>query len=350
MRSFSVYLWVAILLLANTGIAYAGRETALKGAKTQTNRESELAALKRLLAQPEGSIDLAQAKVAIDRMVDPKTDVQGTLRSLDQWAAKVRARFPAGASNKAKIELLVSTLTEPGPWNDYRPFGYDFEDPFGKDTRRTLLANYLKTRKGQCVIMPIMVVLLGQKLGLPVTMTTAPYHLIAKYGDEEKGEWMNLEATSGRSYYDSDYIRSLSIPPEALKQDTFLRPYTQRETVALFATATLAQFYKQQHQPELALRVTELILEANPKDAVAMTIRGDAYYQLIEQQFKSKYPVAAQIPPTMRAQYQSYSQENHAWYAKAEALGWKEWTKEQWNSYIARLRKEQPINQAGSKK
>ncbi|MFA0925030.1 hypothetical protein [Xanthomonas fragariae] len=58
--------------------------------------------LRLLLLQPEGSIDLANAKVAIDRMIDPSIDSDATLREVDQWAAKARARFPVGASKQGK--------------------------------------------------------------------------------------------------------------------------------------------------------------------------------------------------------------------------------------------------------
>lgn len=328
-RAFRSTAWMLGLSLALLPVSAFATAANAGGAST-----SNMAALRQLLNQPEGSIDLARAKVTIDHMVDPKVDIEGTLRLLDQWAAKARARFPRDASNKAKLELLISTLQKPGPWNNNRPFDYDYADPLGKDIKNTLLSTYLAKRKGQCVIMPIAFALLAQKLGLPVAMTTAPYHVLVKYGDEEKGQWMNVEATSGRIYYDSNYEQSLDIPPEAIKQGPFLRPYTHRETVALFATSTLAPFYKDKRQPERMLEVTDLILKANPKDVIAMTIRGDAYYLLIEQQFKSKYPLAEQIPQAKRAEYLSYSRKNLEWYSKAEALGWREWTKAQWDNYI----------------
>lgn len=117
-------LGLSLALLCAPAIAAASSPAEPVAASTAT--------LRRLLEQPEGSIDLARAKVTIDYLVDPKTDVEGTLRQLDQWAAKVRARFPAGASNKVKMDLLISTLYQPGPWNDHRPFSYDYTDPFGK--------------------------------------------------------------------------------------------------------------------------------------------------------------------------------------------------------------------------
>ncbi|MCC8492110.1 hypothetical protein LN572_20345, partial [Xanthomonas citri pv. fuscans] len=64
-------------------------------------------------------------------------------------------------------------------------------------------------------------------------------------------------------------------------------------------------------------------LAANPKDVNAMTFRGDAYYLLIEQRFKAKYPKAEQIPLELRAEYLDYSKQHLAWYEKAEALGWR---------------------------
>lgn len=295
---------------------------------------ANLAILRRLLNEPEGQVDLSRAKVTIDHMVDPKVDVEGTLGLLDQWAAKIRARFPPGASNKAKINLLVSTLYESGPWNDHRPFGYDFSDPYGRDPNNTLLSIYLARRKGQCVIMPIAIVLLGQKLGLPVTMTTAPYHLIVKYGDEEIGQWTNLEATSGRFYADSGYEQALRIPSEAIKNDTFMRPYTQKESVALFATASLAPLYKERRQPESLLQLTNLLLKANPKDVIAITLRADAYYLLVEQRLLSKYPSVDQMPPAALEELKSLSGQNRELYSKAEALGWKAWTKADWDRYL----------------
>lgn len=332
----SILLW-----LGGTGIATAS-------VTTTSTADAELAPLRQLLSQPEGQIDLARAKATIDRMVDPEVDVEATLRLVDVWAAKARGRFPAGASNKVKMELLISTLYESGPWNDNRPFGYDYTDPFGQDIGKTLLSNYLATRKGQCVIMPIAFLAIGHRLGLPLTMTTAPYHLIVKYGDEELGQWTNFEATSGLFHPDSGYEQAMSIPLEATRNDTYLRPFTQRETVALFATATLLPYYRERKHAELLLAATDLILQANPKDVNAMTIRGDAYYLLIEQRFKSKYPKADQIPQHLRAEYLDYSKQNHAWYEKAEALGWRQWGPVEKKRYLQHFNNMKSRNQGGS--
>lgn len=309
--------------------------------------DAAVATLRRLLSQPEGAIDLARAKVTIDQLVDPTIDVERTLRELDQWASAVRARVPPGASNRAKVDVLISTLYAPGVWNDGRPFGYDFTDPYGKDPRKSLLSNYLASRQGQCVIMPTMLMLLGQKLDLPVTMTSVPYHLVVKFGDEERGEWTNIDGTSGLIHDDGGYIAALNISETALENGVFLRPYTQRESVALFATAVLVPHYLQTGQAEQALALTDLILEADPLDVVAMTLKSNAYALLVDQQFRSRYPLADQIPPAEQPAFLRLNGQIVAWRDKAEALGWREWTQADWDKYLRNFNQQKSNQQGG---
>jgi hypothetical protein len=130
--------------------------------------DPNLVILKRLLAQPEASIDLAQAEVAIEKMVDPKVNEKATLKQLDDLAQAIKARFPQGdaTDKELKAVLLLNSLQYPGPWNDNRPFHYDLDDPMGSNPNHKLLSYYLATRKGNCVSMPVLFVVLSQKLGI----------------------------------------------------------------------------------------------------------------------------------------------------------------------------------------
>ncbi len=298
------------------------------------HHKSDMAILNLLLEQPDGSLDLARAKLSIDRMVDPSVNVEANLRLLDYWADKARQRIPRGATNRQKIDALITTLYDPGPWNDFRPFGYDYSDPMGRDIKTTLLSHYLETRKGQCVVMPMAFAFIAKRLSVDVALSTAPYHVLVKYGDETEGQWMNVEATSGRIYYDSQYEASMGISPIAIKNELYLRPYTQREAVSLFATTTLMQVYRAQENPERMLDITKLILDANPKDPIALETRANAYYLLIQRDFKRKYPKASQIPADELKTYSYYSKQNLDLSAKAEALGAKVWNKKDWDKYL----------------
>lgn len=111
-------LFLALGAMLAFGFANANAAASAKKAPTaQAVSNSQLAPLRAVLQTPDSEIDLAKAKLTIDRMIDPKIDVAATLRQLDTLAARIRARFPVGASDAVKMELLLASLREPGPWS-----------------------------------------------------------------------------------------------------------------------------------------------------------------------------------------------------------------------------------------
>jgi regulator of sirC expression with transglutaminase-like and TPR domain len=322
--------WLAAGLLAVSGLAAA--------AEGPRRADLDLQPLRALLQQPEGVVDFAKAKLAIDRIMDPASSESATALRLSALAERIRSRFPSGASPRTKLDLLISTLYQPGPWNDNRPFRYDLEDPLGHNLRTKLLSIYLSTRKGNCISMPILVLILGQKLGLPVTLATAPEHAMVKFLDEG-GQWLNVEATAGGFKYDSSYIRDTGISEKAVQNDIYLRPLSQRESVAVMA-GTLMEYYTRKGQYEHELEVADLALKANPKDVFAMQHKGAAYYLLLRDRFMRPYPNPEQIPKSRIPEFQHLSQENLRWYNQAEALGWTEPTAAQEAKYLESIRRE----------
>lgn len=118
------------------------------------------------MEKPEDQIDLARSKLTIDRMIDPSIDVENNLKRLEAMAQKIRSMLPADASSLQKMETLIRYLYTAGSWNDNRPYRYDLDDPFGSNIHNKLLPTYLAIRKGNCISMPFLFIVLGQKLGL----------------------------------------------------------------------------------------------------------------------------------------------------------------------------------------
>lgn len=288
---------------------------------------------------PAAKLDFAEAKLAIDQLIDPNVEALHVRRQLDALTESIRSRFPVGASRRAKLDILLSSLYQPGPWNNFHPFSYDLDDPLGKNLSNKLLSTYLATRKGNCVSMPILVVILGQRLGLPVTLATAPGHVLAKFADDTQQAWLNIEATAGGFKFDSSYERELGISETATNNGIYLRPLTPRESVGVMAS-TLMEHFARQKDGDALLAVAELALEANPMDTVAMVWKANAYYLQLEQRYVQRYPNAADIPAPQQADYKRLSRENLAWYVKAEQLGWKQPTAEEEAQYLQSIQRE----------
>lgn len=284
---------------------------------TPSAQSPDLQALQLLLKTPDAELDLAEAKLVVDRLIDPSTDARAVRRELDAWTQAVLSNVPADASPRARLDALLKTLYQSGPWNQWRPFTYDLTDPLGKNPKNKQLATYLATHKGNCVSMPILVAILGRRLGLPVTLATAPEHVLVKFADDTQQAWVNVEATAGGFKYDSSYERETGITPTAIEKEIYLRPLTPHEAVGVIAS-TLMEHYAAQRDGDALLAVSELALAANPKDPVAMVWKANAYYLQLQDRYVRRYPNASDIPLDQQADYLRLSRENLAWFAKAE--------------------------------
>lgn len=299
-------------------------------------RNRDLQNVRALLKQPEEKIDLARTKLIIDRMIDPSIDVESNVRRLDAMADTIRASTPFNASNVKKLQMLARHLYIAGPWNDYRPYRYDFDDPFASDIRSKLLPTYLTTKKGNCISMPLLVIVLGQKLGIDLTAATAPAHVFVKYRDDH-GNFQNMEATSGSTLTDSAMRGQMPMTDKAVKNGLYMRPLTKRETVAVMA-GTLLEFHAGRDEQEQRIAFAKLALEYYPKDEPAMRHMAVGYHELMKREFRSKYPSFDDIPKELHARYVDLVRNRDAWLNKAKALGWQP-EDPSWNAtYLQRIR------------
>jgi regulator of sirC expression with transglutaminase-like and TPR domain len=278
--------------------------------------------LLRNLQAPEAEIDFAEAKLAIDLLIDPNTDASNTLRHLDAMAARVRQEIPPHANQREILLALLGYMYTPSPSNDFRVFSYDLDDPFGKNIRNKLLATYLETRKGNCVSMPTLFVALAQKIGLDAVLATAPEHIFAKVRDDN-GDWLTIEATSGGTKSDQSYKQEMEISDLALANGIYLRALSKRESVAVMAS-TVMEHYRQENRQDLRDQVATAILSVDPHNVTAMLHKGSAALQLAKQRYLDRYPRLSDMPSDQRRNAEQLLRENLDWFAKAEALGWRE--------------------------
>lgn len=295
--------------------------------------------LKAQFASPDDRVNFADAKLAVDRLIDPSTDIVGIRHELDHWERAVRSNISAGANGRQALDALLKTLYEPGPWNDGKPFSYDLDDPQGSNLVNKRLATYLATRKGNCVSMPILVAILGQRLGLTITLSTAPHHVLVKFADDSLQMWINVEATAGGYKRDDSYIRDTDISQTALDNEIYLRPLYPREAVGVIAS-TLMEHYASESNADALMEIADLALAANPKDTVAMVWKANAYYLQILDRYQRKYPRATDIPKALVPDFQFLRRENLGWFARAEALGWSRKTAEQDADYLKSIQRE----------
>lgn len=294
--------------------------------------------LTTILEQPEDTIDFARAKLAIDKMVDPTIDVKANLKKIDAIVKQIKALLPAKATSTDKMLAVKKYIYEAGTWNNFQPYHYDFDDPSGTIVSHKLLPNYLASKKGNCVSMPLLFIVLGQRLGIDVTASTAPKHVLVKYTDSDTGQTYNLETTSGANpARDVWYQQTMHVTDQALENRIYLQKLTKQESLAVMATV-LAESYYEKQDYEKAMMISDVVLKHNSNAVDTMLMKGSLFYKLLAKHYLNKYPTPNLIPVAERPYFEFLDINNRFWFEKAEKLGWREPTQADEINYLNKVK------------
>ncbi len=306
-------MFISFVVSSNTGVTI----------HTQDFRQTIVNQLQQYYVTPDSQLDYAKIKVNLDKLIDPSIDVNGTLNKLDNMVATIQSMLSPNATSAEKVFAIKKYLYEKGSWNQYRAYQYDFNDPLGIKISNKLLSNYLITRKGNCITMPFLFIILADNLGINVTASTAPLHVFVKYTDEQ-GKTFNLETTSGANVTrDAWYQEQMSITDKGMISGIYLATLTKKETLAVM-TMTLAEYYLDQKQFETVIEITGLMLKHYPKYVYAMLKAGSSFYRILQRDYIQKYPNPKDIPANQQQHFKYLSGNNRGLFAHAESLGWQE--------------------------
>lgn len=288
------------------------------------------------LANPsDGRVDYAKVQTAVERAIDPAFDAAAFNAELDRWASLVRARLPKSAPPTEVMTALGQVIYTPGPWNDGHPFSYDLDDPLGSKYQNKLVSTYLRTRKGNCVSMPTLLIILGQKLGLNMTLSQAPQHEFARLRDIN-GRWFNIEATSPGSPPDSKYIDELHVTPLSIQSGIYLRTTTPRETVATMLEP-LEDIYAHTRSPGYLLGLAKLAQRIDPKNAAGYVNEANAYFLILAHRYLGRRLTPEALPPIQRADFQALYDTNMRIMKQVTAMGWAPPTQTDDKDYLERV-------------
>jgi regulator of sirC expression with transglutaminase-like and TPR domain len=278
------------------------------------------------MQRAEVDIDLAEVKLAFDHAVDPSVDRSAAMKQIDSMVQDIKAMIKSAipgrqAKTHESFMALRTYLYEAGPWNRQQVFSYNLDDPLGKQFETRLLSNYLETRKGNCISMPVLFVILGQRLGMDMTLAYAPYHFFVKLRDES-GEFMNIEATSGGKPARDVYIQEqFNISMDAVKNGIYMKPLTQKENVLALSTVILSKAANNNDHLILA-RISSLLLQYDPNNVIGLTRKANVVSMTITEEFESMYPRPIDIPASKRPTFNKLNFIYDQIYARLASLGW----------------------------
>ena len=347
-RSVHVLVACGVVFFISTSIHAQPSEQSATPSVVDDPVASNLKALEEIFSLPETEIDLARAKLTIDQMLDPRIDIEQTLQQIDIMASALREQLPLEAKAREKLDALRKYLYQTGPWNDHQPFSYDLSDPQGRNLSSKLLPSYLTTRKGNCVSMPILFIILGQRIGLDVAAATAPEHVFVKYRDES-GRQYNLETTSGAGFARDAWMRQqMPMTDQAIASGIYMRTLTKKETVVLMSE-TLDTFYARSGLDLARVELAHLQLKHDPTSILAVLHLVSVYSRALNSYRMQAAPIALLQPTREREVYFQLQQKRDYWLGQALALGWRDPTESLETAQPVESESKQQITSAQSK-
>ena len=200
-----------------------------------------------ILKLPESQVNLGIACLVLAKDFYPTLNVDNFLYIINDMAERYKYFFGQLTDPDKRVRALNTFLYRTGYWNDSITFSYDDDDLQVTRLDNKFINGYLSTKKGSCITMPMLYVLLGEKLGYPIYAVRSPKHFFVRYiSDNKKYNFQsNIEATNGGGYIsDKQYKKDIIIPESAIKNGVYLRTLTKKEYIASLLLTNANEFLR----------------------------------------------------------------------------------------------------------
>ncbi len=182
----------------------------------------------------------------------------------------------------------------------------------------------LRTKKGNCHSLPYLFKILAESLGAEAYLALAPNHIYIKHKDSQ-GNWLNVELTNASFPRDVWIMSNCGVTMEAIKNEVYMDPLTDEESVAL-AFFDLALAYERQFGlDDYVLRCCATLTEYYPRCIMAYVIKSGVLLKyredLLRASGNARTPEVLALEQQMNALYRQiddfgYKQESKIDYEK----------------------------------
>ena len=232
------------------------------------------------------------------------------------------------SGNWAAFTYMMDSL----PINNFKPCTYDFDDFMGdKDWTKMFVTKLMKTRSGNCHSLPFYYKILAEEIGAKASLALAPNHVYIKHIDE-KGQWANVELTNGGFPRDQWIIEQMAISVEAIKNEIYMKPLTDKENIALTMFDLANAYSRQFGKDDFVLNTANIALQYFPKCIPLLMMKANCIKEKIETEKKK----TKQDKEIIKSNIALYKKVN----TTIDSLGYKDMPKEQYEDWVKAVNQE----------
>ena len=228
----------------------------------------------RLLAVPEGELDMAAAALQIASIAYPELKVEAYFEQLDKMGKEIAARLSENADPYTRIEAINRHL--------YGDLGFAGNDDDYYDPRNSFLNDVLDRGTGIPITLSLVYMEVARRVGLPLVGISMPGHFLVRYAEEDRDIYIDPFDRGVILTRAECVIRLKKIfGRESELAADHLRPVSSRQILVRMLN-NLRSIYIQQEKWERALRVVEWTQVATPEDALLCREIGALCFHLGE--------------------------------------------------------------------
>ncbi len=244
-----------------------------------------------VVEQPETTLDLSRAALAIARPEYPQLDVGAYLGRIDALASEVDKHRTGGESDLHRSIAALNYIL-------FQKHGYRGNRDEYFDARNSFLNEVIDRRTGIPITLCILYMEVGQRIGLPLLGVGFPGHFLVKYLDDHQE--IVIDPFNGGDIKTTDSLRQLlaGLYGNRLAWNArLLDPVTKRQILRRMLN-NLKFIYLKQRDFAKALAALDRMMIAEPNLAEDLRDRG-AIYQALEYfpQAKADFESYLQLAP-----------------------------------------------------
>lgn len=220
------------------------------------------------------------------------------------------------AKNMLLFRFFTDTLEIKSKNLKHYPFTYDFEDYPGKeDWSKIFVSKALMTNSGQCHSLPLLYLIIAEKIGAEAQLAYSPRHTYIKFKDNT-GKWYNVELTNGMMTTDAFILQSGYIKSETLRNKIYMQPLNKNQLLSLMLFDLAKGYTVKYCYDEFVEKVIDEAIRLDSTNIVAQALKSDfltikfdyisKQLGITEQNYMQKlaqYPQAKQAFITRNKQY-----------------------------------------------
>lgn len=246
--------------------------------------------------------------------------------------------------NMMLFRVMADTIRVKFPMNEKYstsfPMQYDFDDFRGEtDYSKLFVTKLLSSHTGQCHSLPLLYLILCEKVGVDAYLAFSPQHSYIKFKDR-KNNWHNLELTQGRMVTDAFVVGSGFINAASIKNRVYMEPQDKKQVIAHCLSDLASGYIHKYGYDNFVIQCVDSALQYAPGNNTALAIKSNyhgAHLHFVARQIGM--PPLDTLKTRFPEVYQMYEKRN-GYYRHLDDIGFVQMPKEIYEKWLKSVNEE----------